>query len=129
MASADLTNPGKVRSRKDGAARPLEDVERKLLNLLQGSFPLEPRPFARVAERMGAAKSLGRVPVGTDARVSITPKRSYWRATLADGSTVQLAAEPKGDGKTTLNVTHMKLGTEADVARWRAFWKDELGKF
>jgi DNA-binding Lrp family transcriptional regulator len=48
MASDIAT--GKVRSRKEGAARPLEDVERKLLNLLQGSFPLEPRPFARVAE-------------------------------------------------------------------------------
>ncbi|MBX3531415.1 MAG: hypothetical protein KF849_12460 [Rhizobiaceae bacterium] len=85
--------------------------------------------FARVAAHLGAAKSLGDVAVGSDARTSITPKRSYWRATLADGSTVQLAAEPKGDGKTMLNVTHMKLGAEADVARWRAFWKDELGKF
>jgi siroheme decarboxylase len=51
MASADVTVPtGKVRARKDGAARPLEDVERRLLNLLQGSFPLEPRPFARIAQ-------------------------------------------------------------------------------
>jgi hypothetical protein len=48
-----LTNPGKVRERKEGAARALEDIERKLLNLLQGSFPLEPRPFARVAELAG----------------------------------------------------------------------------
>jgi siroheme decarboxylase len=39
----------KVRSRKEGAARPLEEIERKLLNLLQGSFPLDPRPFAAVA--------------------------------------------------------------------------------
>jgi len=45
-----IASVGKVRSRKEGAARPLEDIERKLLNLLQGSFPLEPRPFARVAE-------------------------------------------------------------------------------
>jgi DNA-binding Lrp family transcriptional regulator len=49
-------SPGKVRSRKEGAARPLEDVERKLLNLLQGSFPLEPRPFARVAELAGLSE-------------------------------------------------------------------------
>ncbi len=41
---------GKVRSRTEGAARALDDVERGLLNLLQGSFPLEPRPFARIAE-------------------------------------------------------------------------------
>jgi hypothetical protein len=85
--------------------------------------------FARVVAHFGAARSLGGVPVGPDARISETPKRSYWRATLVDGSTVQLAAEPKGDGKTMLNVTHMKLTAEADIARWRAFWKDELGKF
>ena len=40
---------GKVRSRKDGAAVPLDELDRKLLNLLQGSFPLAPRPFEHVA--------------------------------------------------------------------------------
>jgi siroheme decarboxylase len=40
----------KVRSRKDGSAVPLDELDKKLLNLLQGSFPLEPRPFAHVAE-------------------------------------------------------------------------------
>jgi siroheme decarboxylase len=40
----------KIRSRRDGAAVPLDDLDRRLLNLLQGSFPLEPRPFLRVAE-------------------------------------------------------------------------------
>ena len=40
----------KLRSRKDGAAVPLDDLDKRLLNLLQGSFPLEPRPFLRVAE-------------------------------------------------------------------------------
>ena len=44
---------GKVRSRKEGAARPLSELERKLLNLLQGSFPLEPRPFAFVGREAG----------------------------------------------------------------------------
>jgi DNA-binding Lrp family transcriptional regulator len=39
----------KVRSRKDGAAVPLDDTDRRLLNLMQGSFPLEPRPYSRVA--------------------------------------------------------------------------------
>jgi DNA-binding Lrp family transcriptional regulator len=46
----------KVRSRKEGAARPLSDVERRLLNLLQGSFPLEPRPFAAVARDAGLSE-------------------------------------------------------------------------
>ena len=40
----------KLRSRKHGAAVPLDDVDRSLLNLLQGRFPIEARPFARIAE-------------------------------------------------------------------------------
>jgi siroheme decarboxylase len=43
----------KVRSRKDGSAVPLDELDKKLLNLLQGSFPIAPRPFARVAELAG----------------------------------------------------------------------------
>ena len=41
----------KVRARKDGAAVPLDELDKKLLNLMQGSFPLEPRPYA--ARRRG----------------------------------------------------------------------------
>jgi siroheme decarboxylase len=39
----------KTRSRRDGSAVPLDELDKRLLNLLQGSFPLEPRPFATVA--------------------------------------------------------------------------------
>src|SRR6478735_4128799 len=41
----------KVRSRKDGAAVPLDELDKKLLNLMQGSFPITARPFAAVAEK------------------------------------------------------------------------------
>jgi siroheme decarboxylase len=47
----------KVRSRTEGAARRLDDVERRLLNLLQGSFPLSPRPFAAVGALAGMAEA------------------------------------------------------------------------
>jgi siroheme decarboxylase len=40
----------KLRSRKHGAAIPLDELDRRLLNLMQGKFPLEPRPYARVAQ-------------------------------------------------------------------------------
>ena len=43
----------KVRSRKDGSAVPLDELDRKLLNLLQGSFPIASRPYAHVAELVG----------------------------------------------------------------------------
>jgi DNA-binding Lrp family transcriptional regulator len=43
----------KVRSRKDGSAVPLDETDKQLLNLLQGSFPIAQRPFAHVAELAG----------------------------------------------------------------------------
>jgi len=39
----------KTRSRRGGSAVPLDEADRRLLNLLQGSFPLAERPFAEVA--------------------------------------------------------------------------------
>ena len=41
----------KLRSRKGGAAIPLDDADRRLMNLLQSSFPLEPQPYAPIAEQ------------------------------------------------------------------------------
>jgi DNA-binding Lrp family transcriptional regulator len=52
MAS-DLTATPKIRSRKGGAAVPLDDFDRSLLNAMQGSFPIEPRPYAAVAAALG----------------------------------------------------------------------------
>jgi DNA-binding Lrp family transcriptional regulator len=40
----------KTRSRKDGAAVALDETDKRLLNLLQGSFPLTERPYAEVAK-------------------------------------------------------------------------------
>jgi DNA-binding Lrp family transcriptional regulator len=39
----------KTRARKGGAAVPLDETDKRLLNLLQGSFPLAERPYAQVA--------------------------------------------------------------------------------
>ena len=76
MAS-DVVPTGKVRARKEGAARVLTEVERNLLNLLQGSFPLERRPFARVAELAGLSEDdvLGRTQRLLDDRIirQLTP--------------------------------------------------------
>ena len=46
----------KVRSRSDGAAVALDALDRKLLNLLQGSFPIAPRPYAHVASLAGVGE-------------------------------------------------------------------------
>jgi DNA-binding Lrp family transcriptional regulator len=50
MASVSRSHHGpKLRSRKHGAAIPLDDLDKRLLNLMQGSFPLARRPYQHVA--------------------------------------------------------------------------------
>jgi DNA-binding Lrp family transcriptional regulator len=43
----------KIRSRKDGAAVPLDEFDKRLLNAMQGAFPIVPRPYAEVAAALG----------------------------------------------------------------------------
>jgi DNA-binding Lrp family transcriptional regulator len=56
MASADLTATGKARARKDGAAVPLDEFDKRLLDTMQGSFPIVERPYAAVAKALGVAE-------------------------------------------------------------------------
>jgi siroheme decarboxylase len=67
----------KVRSRRDGAAIPLDEADKKLLNLMQGSFALTRRPFEHVAGLAGLAEEevLQRVQRLLDKRIirEITP--------------------------------------------------------
>jgi DNA-binding Lrp family transcriptional regulator len=55
MASVDTSGTGnhgpKLRSRKDGAAVALDDTDKRLLNLMQGSFPIARRPYQHVAAK------------------------------------------------------------------------------
>jgi siroheme decarboxylase len=51
-AGAPPTEPRpKVRSRRGGAAIPLDDTDRRLMNLLQSRFALEPEPFGPIAQQ------------------------------------------------------------------------------
>jgi DNA-binding Lrp family transcriptional regulator len=67
----------KARSRKDGAAIPLDEADKRLMNLLQSSFPLDPEPFALVAAEaeMELADVLARTRRLLDERIirEITP--------------------------------------------------------
>jgi DNA-binding Lrp family transcriptional regulator len=47
----------KLRSRAHGAAVPLDESDKRLLNALQSRFPLDPRPFAAVAVGLGMSES------------------------------------------------------------------------
>jgi DNA-binding Lrp family transcriptional regulator len=67
----------KLRSRKLGAAIALDDLDKRLLNLMQGSFPIASRPFLRVAElaEIEEAEVLARVRRLLDERIvrQVTP--------------------------------------------------------
>jgi DNA-binding Lrp family transcriptional regulator len=49
------TPQSKARSRRDGSAIPLDETDKRLMNLLQSRFPLDPEPFALVASEAGMA--------------------------------------------------------------------------
>lgn len=67
----------KVRSRRDGAAIPLDDTDRRLMNLMQSEFPLVPEPYAALAERaeIGLDELMQRTQRLLDGRIirEITP--------------------------------------------------------
>jgi siroheme decarboxylase len=67
----------KIRSRKDGSAVPLDDADRRVLNLMQSRFVLEPRPYAAVAREaeLTEAEVLARVQRLLDERIirQVTP--------------------------------------------------------
>ena len=77
MAGRAVSAAPKVRSRKDGAAVALDDLDKRLLNLMQGSFPLEPRPYAAVAReaQISEDEAMSRVGRLVDERIirEITP--------------------------------------------------------
>jgi DNA-binding Lrp family transcriptional regulator len=67
----------KLRSRKHGAAIPLDDFDKRLLNTMQGAFPIEPRPYAAVARALEVPEErvLARVQELIDQRIirQVTP--------------------------------------------------------
>ena len=74
---ASVAGGPKLRSRKGGAAVPLDATDKRLLNLMQGRFPLAPRPYRRVASEAGIdeADALARVQRLLDDRIirQVTP--------------------------------------------------------
>ncbi len=74
--SASAARP-KARSRAAGAAVSLDGVDKRLMNLLQSSFPLDPEPYALIAADadLGVAEVKARTQRLLDARIirEITP--------------------------------------------------------
>jgi siroheme decarboxylase len=54
--TASAQHGPKLRSRKHGAAIPLDHTDKRVLNLMQGHFPIAPRPFREVAAQASVAE-------------------------------------------------------------------------
>ena len=76
MSAEQLATP-KLRTRTLGAAIELDDTDRRLLNLMQGSFPIAARPYAHVAQLGGVSEQevMARVSHLLDKRIirQVTP--------------------------------------------------------
>jgi siroheme decarboxylase len=65
VAAIDSARHGpKLRTRKHGAAIPLTETDKRLLNLMQGSFPIAERPYAAVAKEAGISEHEAMARVG-----------------------------------------------------------------
>jgi siroheme decarboxylase len=65
QAPAGSRHGPKLRSRKEGAAIVLTDLDKRLLNLMQGQFPIAPRPYQHVAGEAGITEEEVMERVGT----------------------------------------------------------------
>ena len=89
----------KLRSRKHGAAVPLDELDRRLLNLMQGSFPLAPRPYAAVAARPGSPRSRCS-PACSSCSTSASSARSRRSTTRARSATGRCSSPPRSTPRT-----------------------------
>jgi siroheme decarboxylase len=65
QAPAGSRHGPKLRRRKEGAAIVLDDLDKRLLNLMQGQFPIAPRPYQHVAGEAGITEEQVMERVGT----------------------------------------------------------------
>jgi hypothetical protein len=78
---------------------------------------VEPRRRARWLD-LGLRMRTGTRTMGRSARFDVP----------SDGTRVNVLFEPKGDDRSVVTVTHVKLGGAEDVAAQRSHWKDRLGR-
>jgi siroheme decarboxylase len=88
----------KLRSRSQGAAVPLDETDKRLLNALQSRFPLSPRPFETVAREAGMteAQAMERTQQLLDDRIirEVTP---IFDTTALGYSSMLVAARVDGE--------------------------------
>ena len=90
----------KLRSRKDGAAIPLDDLDKRLLNLMQGRFPIEPRPYAAVARGARGRPRSGCWRASASCSTSASSARSRRSSTPARSATARCSSPPRSTPST-----------------------------
>jgi hypothetical protein len=83
---------------------------------------------SRWAEAHAKAKKIGGIVIEGTPTISDTPKRSYWRINLVDGSKVQVAFEPRPGGKTMINATIDRLKSADMIEQAKVIWKELLAR-
>lgn len=71
----------------------------------------------------GNATEFNGVAVERGPETSMSEDFRYWRCGLADGSRVAMSFTEKPQGRAAIGLGHAKLQSQAEVERWRAFWK------
>ncbi|MCS6711404.1 hypothetical protein JSY14_04970 [Brachybacterium sp. EF45031] len=65
----------------------------------------------------------------SDVRTSDTPRWRYWRANVADGSTLSVNISAKDQGRSVLAITHDRLEDADARDAWKARWAQVLTAF
>jgi len=84
--------------------------------------------YAAWLARVEGRTTFGGAEASGEATTSVTPKRSYWRISLADGSRVVVAVEAKGEDRAMVALQHSKLASEDRIVHWRKVWRAELDR-
>lgn len=112
---AGIRLPGQV---ADGTFQ--MSVSRTIHHGREQTFELVSTSLAARTDQMGHQVS--------NQRISQTPKRLYWRASLDGAGAIECAVESSGEMKSAVTLQHTGLMSPEEVARWRAHWKTLLAE-
>lgn len=82
--------------------------------------------FQKWLNKSANQKEFAGIAIAAPATTTSTDKRRHWSVNLTDGSRINADTDNYAAGKTRIAVTHARLGSQADVGRWRAYWRDVL---
>src|SRR5688572_12017177 len=71
--------------------------------------------------------TFGTASLAAPPKTSATAKWRYWRASLDDGSKVNVNISHTSGGRVLLQIDHRNVGNKAAVDAWKAYWKELLG--